>query len=85
MVRLSQAPYNKIVRLSPLQAIGALLPSAPPAFNYVDETADAVCSFVSDVVSAVSFYHLECLPDTAAAELSFKRVFQKEEFEGLRK
>lgn len=85
MVRLSQAPYNKIVRLSPLQAIGALLPSAPPAFNYVDETADAVCSFVSDVVSAVSFYHLECLPDTTAAELSFKRVFQKEEFEGLRK
>ncbi len=75
MVRLSQAPYNKITSLSPLQAIGALLPSAPPAFNYVDETADAVCTFVSDTVSAASFYHLECLPDTAAAELTFKTVF----------
>ena len=75
MVRLSQAPYNKITHLSPLQAIGALLPSAPPAFSYVEETADAVCSFVSDTVSASDFYHLECLPDTAAAELTFKTVF----------
>lgn len=76
MVRLSQAPYNRITALSPLQSIGALLPSAPPAFNYADETSDMVCSFVSDVVSAVSLYHLECLPDTAAAELTYNTVFR---------
>ena len=75
MIRLSQAPYNRISRLHPLQAIGALLPSAPPALNYVGETADMVCDFVSDVVSATALYHLECLPDTAAAELTFKTVF----------
>ena len=76
MVRLSQAPYNRIRALAPLQAIGALLPSAPPAFSYVDETSDMVCTFVSDVVSAVRLYHLECLPDTAAAELTYGTVFR---------
>ncbi len=76
MVRLSQAPFNRITALPPLQAIGALLPSAPPAFNYVDETSDLVCDFVSDAVSSASFYHLECLPDTAAAELTYNTVFR---------
>ena len=75
MVRLSQAPFNRISALPPLQAIGALLPSAPPAFNYVEETSDMVCEFVSDVVSSASFYHLECLPDIAAAELTYSTVF----------
>ena len=75
LVRLSQAPYNRIARLSPLLAIGALLPSAPPAFCYVEDTSDMVCGFVSDTVSAVPVYHLECLPDTEAAELTFKTVF----------
>ena len=55
--------------------VGALLPSAPPAFSYVDESSDMVCDFVSDTVSSVPVYHLGCLPDTAAAELTFKTVF----------
>lgn len=75
MVRLRQAPCNKISRLSPLASIGALLPSAPPAFNYVQKMADMNCDFVSDIVSSVPLYSLECLPDTAAAELSFSTVF----------
>ncbi len=75
MVRLSQAPYNRMEKLSPLKAIGALLPSAPPAFSYVEETSDMVCDFVSDVVSSSDFYHLECLPDFQAAELTFNTVF----------
>ena len=32
VVRLSQAPHNRIRRLRPIESIGALLPSAPPAF-----------------------------------------------------
>lgn len=75
LVRLNQAPYNRISALSPLLAVGALLPSAPPAFSYVDESSDMVCDFVSDTVSSVPVYHLGCLPDTAAAELTFKTVF----------
>ena len=43
-------------------------------FVYIDKT-EKICSLVSDVVSSVSLYHLECLPDTAAAELSYNTVF----------
>ncbi len=75
MVRLSQAPYNRMAVLPPLQAIGAMLPSCPPEFGYVEVTSDMICSLVSDVVSSVSLYHLECLPDIAAAELSYNTVF----------
>ena len=70
IVRLSQAPYNKIRKLSPMESIGALLPSAPPMLNYCDETTDALYGYISDILETVPVYHLECLPDTAAAELS---------------
>lgn len=78
IMRLSQAPFNRIRELSPLAAIGAVLPSAPPAFNYLEETSDLVCSLISDIVSHSSFYHLECLPDAAAAHLSYKTIFGDE-------
>ena len=74
IVRLSQAPYNRIHRLNPVQAIGALLPSAPPALNYTEETSDAVCNYISDVLAEVPAWSLECLPNTEAAELSHDTV-----------
>ncbi len=74
IVRLRQAPYNKIRKLDAMQAIGALLPSAPPALNYTDETADMLCNYVSDILDAVPAWILECLPDTEAAELSHDTV-----------
>ncbi len=74
IVRLSQAPYNRIHRLNPIQAIGALLPSAPPALNYTEETSDAVCNYISDVLAEVPAWSLECLPNTEAAELSHDTV-----------
>lgn len=73
-VRLSQAPYNKIRPLGPLQGIGALLPSAPPALNYQEETSDQLCEYISDVLEKVSVWALECLPNTEAAELSHDTV-----------
>ena len=77
VIRLSQAPYNRIRALSPLQAIGAVQPSLPPAFNYDEEMSDMSCALVSDIVSNVRFYHLECLPDDAAARLSYSTVFDE--------
>ncbi len=74
IVRLSQAPYNRIHRLNPIRAIGALLPSAPPALNYTEETSDAVCNYISDVLAEVPAWSLECLPNTEAAELSHDTV-----------
>ena len=76
-IRLSQAPYNKIHRLPILNAIGALLPSCPPAFAYDDMLQDAICDTLSAMISRVPVYHLECLPDAAAAQLSYNTIFAK--------
>ncbi|WP_295936419.1 hypothetical protein [uncultured Alistipes sp.] len=75
IVRLSQAPHNQIRRLRPIEAIGALLPSCPPSFAHDEKLYDAVCATVSAIVAQVPVYHLECLPDKAAAELSFNTIF----------
>ena len=76
-MRLSQAPYNKIHRLPALSAIGAILPSCPPAFAYDNALQDHICNTVSDIISCTPVYHLECLPDAAAAELSYSTIFGK--------
>ncbi len=75
IVRLSQAPHNRITRLSTLQAIGALLPSCPPAFAYDARLQDQICTTLSEVIASVPVYHLECLPDADAARLSFETIF----------
>ncbi len=75
IVRLSQAPHNRIRRLRPIEAIGALLPSAPPAFSRDERLQDDVCALLSRVIESVPVYHLECRPDTDAARLSCQTVF----------
>ena len=77
LLRLSQAPHNKIRRLPSLLAIGAILPSCPPAFAYDNTLQDHICNTVSDIISCTPVYHLECLPDAAAAELSYSTIFGK--------
>ena len=69
-VRLSQAPYNKIKKLSVLQAYGAIHPSCPPEFAYDSLLYDGVSGFIGKMLSQVPFYHLVCLPDADAARLS---------------
>lgn len=76
-LRLSQAPHNKIRRLPALFAIGAILPSCPPAFAYDSTLQDHICNTVSEMISCTPVYHLECLPDTAAAQLSYSTIFGK--------
>ena len=77
LMRLSQAPHNKIYRLPALSAIGAILPSCPPAFAYDTALQDHICNTVSEIISRTPVYHLECLPDAAAAELSYSTIFGK--------
>ena len=72
--RLSQAPHNAIRRLHPLAAIGALLPSCPPAFAHDDYLQDHICNTLSSLLTLSKAYHLECLPDKAAVELSFNTI-----------
>lgn len=75
IVRLSQAPHNRIRCLRPIEAIGALLPSAPPAFSRDEQLQDNVCTLLSQVIENVPVYHLECRPDAGAARLSCQTVF----------
>ena len=77
-VRLSQAPYNRIQKLSVLQAYGAIHPSCPPEFAYDAALYDHISSFINQLLSAVPFYHLACLPDAAAAQLSSQTLFGDE-------
>jgi hypothetical protein len=36
---------------------------------------DALLAVLSKVIAQVPVYHLECLPDAAAAQLSYKTIF----------
>ena len=74
-VRLSQAPYNKIQKLSVLQAYGAIHPSCAPEFAYDDTLYDEVSRTIGEILSVVPCYHLACLPDREAALLSCRTVF----------
>lgn len=73
--RLSQAPHNRIERLSAIRSIGALLPSCPPAFAHDAELQDKQCRTLSDIIGRVPVYGLECLPNADAALLACKTIF----------
>lgn len=74
-VRLSQAPYNKIKKLSVLQAYGAIHPSCPPEFAYDNTLYNHIGEFINKLLSVVPFYHLACLPNEEAALLSRSTIF----------
>ena len=74
-VRLSQAPYNKIQKLSVLQAYGAIHPSCAPEFAYDERLYDEVSRIIGSILSMVPCYHLACLPNEEACMLSCKTIF----------
>ncbi|MBO7509904.1 MAG: hypothetical protein J6T35_01855 [Bacteroidales bacterium] len=73
IVRLEQAPYNKITRLKGLEAFTAFLPSCS-SLKWKRSLEDALCRTVETVVGKVGVWHLECLPDEAAARLSNRSI-----------
>ena len=75
-VRLSQAPYNRIRRLTGIEAIGALLPSCPIAFAYDKRLSESIYSILSHTLQQLPVYHLECLPDANAARLVYTTLKQ---------
>ncbi len=77
IVRLSQAPCNRIKRLNVLESFASLMPSCPPAFANDDELSEAMCEIISNILSVVPVYGLECLPDADAAELSCSTIFKQ--------
>ena len=75
IVRLSQAPHNKMRRVNAIMAIGTLLPSCPYIFAKDEVLQDEICETLGEVIAHTSVYTLECLPDKAAAELSCKTLY----------
>ena len=75
-VRLSQAPYNKIRRLSVVEAFSVMQPSCPPALAQDEKYEDMVVDMLSDVLTVAPVFHLECLPDEAAAWTSHDAIFK---------
>jgi len=73
-VRLSQAPCNRIRRLTGIKAIGALLPSCPLIFTYDQPLLESIYSVLSGALLQAPVYHLECLPDPDAARLVFETL-----------
>ena len=74
VVRLSQAPENRIERLPLVQAYASLMSSAS-AFRPLKELADGWHATLEGLAAAVPCYHLDCLPDRAAAELCYKTIY----------
>ena len=68
IVLLSQAPYNKIERLRGIQAYAALVPSISGK-RWDESIADGLHETENALASQVPVWHLECLPDEAAARI----------------
>jgi len=68
IVRLSQAPENRIKRLSLLEAYASVMASCS-SFRPISQIAEYQHKTISSILASVPCWHLECLPDEAAARL----------------
>jgi hypothetical protein len=73
IVVLSQAPYNKIERLSGIYAYAALVESISGK-RWDERIADGLHQTENALASSIPVWHLECLPDEAAARLCWSNV-----------
>ncbi len=68
IVRLRQAPANAISRLNTVAAYASVMSSCS-GFRPFREVTDAQHETLSAIATTVPCYHLDCLPDEAAARL----------------
>lgn len=66
IVRLSQAPRNEITHLKGVTAYAAITPSVS-AMRWERQMADGIHATLAALTACTDIYHLECLPDKAAA------------------
>jgi hypothetical protein len=74
---LSQAPYNKIRRLGGIEAYAALVASISGQ-RWDRRIADGLHQTENALVTHVPVWHLECLPDEAAARVCCAEVISDE-------
>lgn len=73
VVRLSQAPCNKVERLTPLKAYASLMPSCS-CMRWDRQATDRLHAAVEKVIMNTGCWHLECLPDADAAHVCCSAV-----------
>jgi hypothetical protein len=73
IVRLHQAPFNRITRFATVQAYASVMASCS-GFRPIRALADAQHETLSQFAQQVPCYQLECLPDEAAARLCQETV-----------
>ena len=73
IVKLSQAPHNKIRSLSLPEAYAYMLSSAS-GLKMDRHMADYMYESIKHVITHVKCYHLACLPNTEAAEVAQRRM-----------
>lgn len=73
VVRLSQAPYNRISRFVPLHAFASLMPACS-CMRWDSNSVSCLHKTVEKVISMVPGYHMECLPDADAARVCHDTV-----------
>lgn len=75
-LQLKQAPYNKIRKQTIIEAFASMLPSCS-VMKWDKRIHGTICDTVSKVMNVVPNYILECLPDEAAAQLSYSTMSGK--------
>ncbi|MBQ7192484.1 MAG: hypothetical protein IJS00_06415 [Paludibacteraceae bacterium] len=76
IVKLDQAPHNEAQPLRLPEAYAYMLSSASGL--KIDPVAmDALYDTISQMITLQPLYHLDCLPDTDAAQVCFKAVKQQ--------
>ena len=73
IVLLSQAPYNRIQRVGGLEAYMVLV-SSISGQRWNEGIANGLHQTENELASNMPIWHLECLPDKAAAELCKLRI-----------
>ena len=71
IVKLSQAPHNEIQRLKGIKAYAAVVPSISGK-RWDKELAEGLHETENLIAQYVRVWHLDCLPDEAAAQLCCK-------------
>ena len=71
IVKLDQAPYNEITRLKGIKAYAAVMPSISGK-RWDSKQADGLHETEDLLAQLVPVWHLDCLPDEAAARLCCK-------------
>lgn len=78
IVRLSQAPKNRIRRLEDIEAYAAIVPSISGK-RWDRAMADGLHETENTLVMNVPIWHLECLPDKEAATLCSETIIVNRE------